>query len=106
VNFFSQKIMHWQLGQKIRTALNCLLSQAPTLPEQVMSMPGIMTRRTEVKNAPADSRKRKRQESQKRELPTRHSLLTDVAVADLEDAQASKSPLVMPVASNIHYPLE
>ncbi|KAI8581111.1 hypothetical protein K450DRAFT_234693 [Umbelopsis ramanniana AG] len=53
-----------------------------------MSMPSAMTRRSEVKIDPTGSnpRKRKRQESQKRELPTRHSLLTDVAVADLEDA--------------------
>ena len=57
-----------------------------------MSMPSAMTRRSEVKIEPTGSnpRKRKRQESQKRELPTRHSLLTDVAVADLEDAHTSK----------------
>lgn len=61
-----------------------------------MSMPSAMTRRSEVKIEPTGSnpRKRKRQESQKRELPTRHSLLTDVAVADLEDAHTSKWGLI------------
>jgi hypothetical protein len=65
--------------------------------QKVMSMPSAMTRRSEVKIDPTGSntRKRKRQESQKRELPTRHSLLTDVAVADLEDAHTSKWLLVL-----------
>lgn len=57
-----------------------------------MSMPSAMTRRSEVKigRTSSNPKKRKRQESQKRELPTRHSLLTDVAVADLEDEHTSK----------------
>ncbi|KAG2175612.1 hypothetical protein INT43_001259 [Umbelopsis isabellina] len=54
-------------------------------------MPGVMTRRS-VTPKPSDTKKRKRQESQKREMPSRHSLLADVAIADLEEelTKASK----------------
>lgn len=53
-------------------------------------MPGVMTRRSVTPN-PSHAKKRKRQESQKRELPSRHSLLADVAIADLEEELTSKN---------------
>ncbi|CAM0137749.1 unnamed protein product [Umbelopsis sp. WA50703] len=47
-----------------------------------------MTRRS-VTSKPSHTKKRKRQESQKREMPSRHSLLADVAIADLEEELTS-----------------